>query len=136
VFAVLCGVPCCRATWWRFSFEALLLGQLHSPESLRLHTDPFRVTWLFDDHTVTAHGRPRARGKGSCGARDVDSGVADQLACSCRGSVGEIAASYARSVRELCFVCYRCAYFAFPLPFDILAPARHLCLALCYAFCS
>lgn len=58
-------VPCCRATRWRFSFEALLLGRLHSPavESLRLHTDPFRVNRLFDDHTVTAHGRPRPRAR-------------------------------------------------------------------------
>lgn len=85
-----------------------------------------------DDHTVTAHGRSRAR-QGSCGARDVDSGVADQLACSCRGSVGEVAQSYARKRSRPMFCGYRCAYFRLPSPSTSCSgPIPNLCYAFCF----
>lgn len=85
-----------------------------------------------DDHTVTAHGRSRAR-QGSYGARDVDSGVADQLACSCRGSVGEVAQSYARKRSRPMFCGYRCAYFRLPSPSTSCSgPIPNLCYAFCF----
>lgn len=120
-------VPCCRATRWRFPFEALLLGgstplQLNRFGCIQIRSG---CNCCSDDHTVTAHGRPLARGKGAV-EREMSTAA---LRINWFARVADQSVRLLRvmqeSVRDLCSVVGVVLTFACPYLRHV-APARYL----------